>query len=158
MGYTSWLTRERVRANSLAIVLAVAVDFVLLKQVIILGPPRSALALSPRRRLHFLRNRGSRSGVSGLRRNRPPNNNNAPARYFLLFYSGPVPLLAAESPLPHQTGAPARYFLPFYSGSALSPRLPQAAPLQQRRCRSILPRVLPRTGALVSPIASGGLP
>ena len=65
----------------------------------------------------------------GLRPHRPPDNNNAPARYFLTFYSAPVLLRAAESRLSSKTGAPARDDFPFYSGPTLSPRRRKRPPL-----------------------------
>ena len=115
--------------------------------IIIVGHLKCAQALSPRRRLHFLRKGGSRSSVSGVRQNRPPNNNNAPARYFLLFYSGPVPLLAAESWLsgpPRKNNAPARYFFLFYSGSVLFARRRKLAFPPNQRSGSILRCLLRR--------------
>ena len=82
-----------------------------------------------------------------MRQNRPPNNNNAPARYFLLFYSGPVLLLAAESWLsgpPRNNNAPARYFLLFYSGSVLFARRRKLAFPPNQRSGSILRCLLRR--------------
>jgi hypothetical protein len=82
-----------------------------------------------------------------VHQNRPPNNNNAPARYFLLFYSGPVLLLAAEGWLsgpPRNNNAPARYFLLFYSGSVLFARRRKLAFPPNQRSGSILRCLLRR--------------